>query len=233
MILEIFIFAGIRHPEELSLRYPLEQSHLKQNYQNLKEAKRIKSPPDTNTFIAATRGSSNSLDRSNGQCPATPPPPRSLSATPVASQQVSGIMVLVYCPVKVLYHSCIFYTGSHVKVPGWLEFKNSKRSTINSTLILPASKWFYVFVALVLFIILCKPYVPLRKSIKTYSIDQLNSRAASTIFFLFSLVYLFTPNPVIYNWFYFSTPNRSENFVILLTQCCNWSASVLRLKLFT
>ncbi|RVE47273.1 hypothetical protein evm_008070 [Chilo suppressalis] len=77
---------GIRHPEELSLCYPLEPSHLKQNYQNLKEAKRIKSPPDTNTFIAATRGSSNSLDRSNGQCPATPPPPRSLSATPVASQ---------------------------------------------------------------------------------------------------------------------------------------------------
>ncbi|KAL0819834.1 hypothetical protein ABMA28_007860 [Loxostege sticticalis] len=80
---------GIRHPEELSLCYPLEPSHLKQNYQNLKEAKRIKSsqPPDTNTFIAATRGSSNSLDRSNGPCPATPPPPRSLSATPVASQQ--------------------------------------------------------------------------------------------------------------------------------------------------
>lgn len=81
---------GIRHPEELSLCYPLEPSHLKQNYQNLKEAKRIKSthPADTNTFIAATRGSSNSLDRSNGQCPATPPPPRSASATPVASQQV-------------------------------------------------------------------------------------------------------------------------------------------------
>nr|XP_053613941.1 unc-112-related protein-like isoform X3 [Plodia interpunctella] len=79
---------GIRHPEELSLCYPLEPSHLKQNYQNLKEAKRIKtSQPDTNTFIAAARGSSNSLDRSNGQCPATPPPPRSLSATPVASQQ--------------------------------------------------------------------------------------------------------------------------------------------------
>ncbi|XP_052756359.1 unc-112-related protein-like [Galleria mellonella] len=79
---------GIRHPEELSLCYPLEPSHLKQNYQNLKEAKRIKSSqPDTNTFIAATRGSSNSLDRSNGPCPATPPPPRSLSATPVASQQ--------------------------------------------------------------------------------------------------------------------------------------------------
>ncbi|KAJ8724070.1 hypothetical protein PYW07_008050 [Mythimna separata] len=80
---------GIRHPEELSLCYPLEPSHLKQNYQNLKEAKRIKSshPADTNTFIAATRGSSNSLDRSNGPCPATPPPPRSLSATPVASQQ--------------------------------------------------------------------------------------------------------------------------------------------------
>ncbi|KAH9630783.1 hypothetical protein HF086_001011 [Spodoptera exigua] len=79
---------GIRHPEELSLCYPLEPSHLKQNYQNLKEAKRIKSsqPPDTNTFIAATRGSSNSLDRSNGPCPATPPPPRSLSATPVAQQ---------------------------------------------------------------------------------------------------------------------------------------------------
>ncbi|XP_061384404.1 unc-112-related protein-like isoform X2 [Danaus plexippus] len=79
---------GIRHPEELSLCYPLEQSHLKQNYQNLKEAKRIKGtqPPDTNTFIAATRGSSNSLDRSLA-CPATPPPPRSLSATPVASQQ--------------------------------------------------------------------------------------------------------------------------------------------------
>ncbi|XP_013170839.1 PREDICTED: unc-112-related protein-like [Papilio xuthus] len=78
---------GIRHPEELSLYYPLEPSHLKQNYQNLKEAKKIKStqPPDTNTFIAATRGSSNSLDRSNGPCPATPPPPRSLSATPVAS----------------------------------------------------------------------------------------------------------------------------------------------------
>ncbi|XP_013147708.1 PREDICTED: unc-112-related protein-like [Papilio polytes] len=59
---------GIRHPEELSLYYPLEPSHLKQNYQNLKEAKKIKSsqPPDTNTFIAATRGSSNSLDRSNG-----------------------------------------------------------------------------------------------------------------------------------------------------------------------
>lgn len=79
---------GIRHPEELSLCYPLEASHLKQNYQNLKEAKRLKSqPPDTNTFIAATRGSSNSLDRSNGPCPATPPPPRSLSATPVAAQQ--------------------------------------------------------------------------------------------------------------------------------------------------
>ncbi|KAM3962428.1 unc-112-related protein [Aphomia sociella] len=79
---------GIRHPEELSLCYPLEPSHLKQNYQNLKEAKRIKSSqPDTNTFIAAARGSSNSLDRSNGPCPATPPPPRSLSATPVASQQ--------------------------------------------------------------------------------------------------------------------------------------------------
>ncbi|XP_073950664.1 unc-112-related protein-like [Choristoneura fumiferana] len=77
---------GIRHPEELSLCYPLEASHLKQNYQNLKEAKRLRSsaPPDTNTFIAATRGSSNSLDRSNG-CPATPPPPRSQSATPVAS----------------------------------------------------------------------------------------------------------------------------------------------------
>ncbi|XP_063539188.1 unc-112-related protein-like isoform X1 [Cydia strobilella] len=77
---------GIRHPEELSLCYPLEQSHLKQNYQNLKEAKRLRpsAPPDTNTFIAATRGSSNSLDRSNG-CPATPPPPRSQSATPVAS----------------------------------------------------------------------------------------------------------------------------------------------------
>ncbi|NP_001408898.1 unc-112-related protein-like [Bombyx mandarina] len=80
---------GIRHSEELSLCYPLEASHLKQNYQNLKEAKRIKNTqaPDTNTFIAATRGSSNSLDRSNGPCPATPPPPRSLSATPVASQQ--------------------------------------------------------------------------------------------------------------------------------------------------
>ncbi|XP_045527727.1 unc-112-related protein-like isoform X1 [Pieris brassicae] len=79
---------GIRHPEELSLCYPLEPSHLKQNYQNLKEAKKIKAsqPPDTNTFIAATRGSSNSLDRSLA-CPATPPPPRSLSATPVASQQ--------------------------------------------------------------------------------------------------------------------------------------------------
>ncbi|XP_046971165.1 unc-112-related protein [Vanessa cardui] len=79
---------GIRHPEELSLCYPLEPSHLKQNYQNLKEAKKIKSvqAPDTNTFIAATRGSSNSLDRSLA-CPATPPPPRSLSATPVASQQ--------------------------------------------------------------------------------------------------------------------------------------------------
>ncbi|XP_041969966.1 unc-112-related protein-like isoform X2 [Aricia agestis] len=78
---------GIRHPEELSLCYPLEPSHLKQNYQNLKEAKKIKiAQPDTNTFIAATRGSSNSLDRSLA-CPATPPPPRSLSATPVASQQ--------------------------------------------------------------------------------------------------------------------------------------------------
>ncbi|KAJ2953155.1 hypothetical protein O0L34_g727 [Tuta absoluta] len=87
-VIQLCKHLGIRHPEELSLCYPLEPSHLKQNYQNLKEAKRIKSShaPDTNTFIAATRGSSNSLDRSNG-CPATPPPPRSLSATPVASQQ--------------------------------------------------------------------------------------------------------------------------------------------------
>lgn len=94
-----FYSSGIRHPEELSLCYPLEPSHLKQNYQNLKEAKRIKSsqPPDTNTFIAATRGSSNSLDRSNGQCPATPPPPRSLSATPVASQQVRILEELCPC----------------------------------------------------------------------------------------------------------------------------------------
>ncbi|XP_026314837.1 unc-112-related protein-like [Hyposmocoma kahamanoa] len=88
-VIQLCKHLGIRHPEELSLCYPLEQSHLKQNYQNLKEAKRIKSThaPDTNTFIAATRGSSNSLDKSNGHCPATPPPPRSLSATPVASQQ--------------------------------------------------------------------------------------------------------------------------------------------------
>ncbi|XP_059058249.1 unc-112-related protein-like isoform X1 [Achroia grisella] len=78
---------GIRHPEELSLCYPLEQSHLKQNYQNLKQAKSIKSnQPDTNTFNPIVRGSSNSLDRSNGPCPATPPPPRSSSATPIAQQ---------------------------------------------------------------------------------------------------------------------------------------------------
>lgn len=78
---------GIRHPEELSLCIPLEANHLKQNYQNIKDVKRMKNSvaPDTNTFIAATRGSSNSLDRSNGI--STPPPPRSLSATPVTSQQ--------------------------------------------------------------------------------------------------------------------------------------------------
>ncbi|GBP13399.1 Unc-112-related protein [Eumeta japonica] len=80
---------GIRHPEELSLSKPLEPCHLKQNYQTLKEAKHLRNgqPPDTNTFIAVSRGSSNSLDRSGGGCPATPPPPRSLSATPVGLQQ--------------------------------------------------------------------------------------------------------------------------------------------------
>ncbi|CAG9105788.1 hypothetical protein JYU34_018920 [Plutella xylostella] len=79
---------GIRHPEELSLCIPLEPSHLKQNYQSLKEVKRRGNmSPATNNFIGMTRGSSNSLDKSNGGCPATPPPPRSLSATPVASQQ--------------------------------------------------------------------------------------------------------------------------------------------------
>ncbi|XP_014243585.1 unc-112-related protein-like [Cimex lectularius] len=59
---------GIRHPEELSFCKPLEQSHLKQNLQDLLTHKKIKDvngkiPADTNTFVANYSGSNGSLDQ--------------------------------------------------------------------------------------------------------------------------------------------------------------------------
>lgn len=71
----MFLFLGIRHPEELSLCKPLEPTHLKYNLKDLPAKKKIEShnndhwtSPDTNTFISVTqntKGSNSSLDQSS------------------------------------------------------------------------------------------------------------------------------------------------------------------------
>ena len=96
-----FIFAGIRHPEELSFCKPLEPSHLKCNLKDLKNNKKHgehlhngHSPADTNTFIANGNhnGSTNSLDKNSPGYICAPVTPVKQNSTPIGTPIGVGIL---------------------------------------------------------------------------------------------------------------------------------------------